>query len=193
MAQGGGAGPEGREELDGLLEWLGRHDALTLGERLSRLRFLVALNEKHAPGWAGFYNQAHEYLEYAARCYLEGLYVPCIVMCQTAAEEQMRGLLRSLALEEAAELAMAELLRDKGVRAAFPRRILRKLEALRGRRNLYIHPPGPLTRDGYPDSRWLPHRLVTAQTEAEELLAKDARASLLTLAELFALLPGMGV
>jgi len=197
--QGAGAGAAagvanaGSADIDELLEWLGRHDALTLGERLARLRFLVALNEKHAAGWVGFYNQAHEYLEYGARCYLEGLFVPCIIMCHTAIEEQMRGLLRSLGLEELADSPMSEVLRDKRVRQTFPRKVLRRLEVLRSRRNLYIHPPGPLDAEGYLDSRWLPHRMAARKLEAEELQDEDARAALLTVAHLFAIGPGMGL
>ena len=181
------------ERSDDLLEWLGRNDALTLGERLERLHFLVRLNEEYAAAWASFHQQAHEYLEYAARCYLEGLYVPCIIMCQTAVEEQMRGHLRSLALEELACSPMSDILRDRRVRSAFSRPLVRRLEVLRGRRNIYIHPPGPLDLDGYLDSRWLPHRMAAQKKEAEEIYADDARAALRTAAVFFGALPEMGV
>jgi hypothetical protein len=175
--------------LDELLEWLGHNDALTLGERLERLRFLVGLNEEYGSGWIGFYNQAHDYLEYGSRCYLEGLYVPCIIMCQAAAEEQMKGLLRSFGLEELVGSSMSDILRDRRVRETFPRQVLRQLEDLRGRRNLYVHPPGPLDGRGYPDSRWLPNRMVAQKKAAGELHADDARKALRTVATFFTVLP----
>jgi HEPN domain-containing protein len=176
--------------MDGLLEWLGHNDALTLGERVSRLRFLVALNDEYGPGWLGFYNQAHEYLEYAARCYLEGLFVPCIIMCQTAAEEQMKGLLRSSGLEDVAARPMSEILRERRVRALLPRPLLRQIETLRSRRNIYVHPPGPYDEAGRLDSRWLPNRMVARKLEAEELHEGDAQTALRAVADLFRLPPG---
>jgi len=181
------------ERDDELLEWLGRNDALTLGERVERLRFLTSLNEKYGAAWVGFYNQAHEYLEHAARCYLEGLYVPCIVMCQTAVEEQLRGFLRSWMIDDLVAAPMSEVLQDKRVRKAYPRALLRRLEALRGRRNIYIHPPGPLTPDGLLDSRWLPNRMVNQKKEAEEIYHDDARAALDTVAVFFGIAPAIGV
>jgi len=185
-----------REHEDELLEWLGRNDATTLGERVERLRFLVGLNVSFGPGWIGFYGQTGEYLEYAARCYLEGLFVPCIAMCQTAAEEQMRGLVRSFAPPEVAEkdLAarpMSEVLRDRWVRSAFPGGVLKKLEAMRGLRNAYIHPPSPLTPEGGPDSRWLPNREVAQKKAAAELREDDARGALKTLATFLTVIPGV--
>jgi HEPN domain-containing protein len=177
---------QGEARLDELLTWLGRNDALTLGERVERLADLVALNEEFAAGWLGFYGQAHDYLEYAARCYLEGLFAPCIIMCQTAAEEQVRGLLRSSPLEELAAQRMRDILRDKRVREALGRPLVRRLEALRGRRNAYVHPPGPFDAEGGPDSRWLPHRMATQKKEAEELLRDDAWKALRTIAAFFA-------
>jgi hypothetical protein len=157
-------------------EFLLEQDRLSLPYRLERLDFLVRHfgPERHLL----LIDMSAHYFEEARLCYLNGIFVACVLMVQCALEELLRGFFRLKGDDALAATAGFNTLIEHSLCEGFIcQDEAQEMDDIRTARNPYVHPKGI----AHPTSLF--RRIETANFEKDEseLMREDAQKALLCL------------
>ena len=158
------------------VSFLEEQDRLSMAYRVERLRYLAKQfgAEKHlAMG-----GRSAHYFDEARLSYLNGLYVGCVMLTQATIEELLRHFFRLKGDDPTADKADFSRLVNRSEEEGFiSNQEASEMDALRRRRNPYMHPKGPT----HPSS--LHSRVATANFAKDDsaLMREDAEAGLTVL------------
>lgn len=119
-------------------EYLKEQDALSLPYRLARLKFLV--ENFGEPRHMGLPQMAYYYVEEAKLCYLNGAFVACVLIVQSALEDILRNFCFIVPHgHKSIEHNFQDLIDESFKRGAINQEEAKSMHEVRQLRNPYVH------------------------------------------------------
>jgi HEPN domain-containing protein len=169
---------ENGRELDELRSWLEEDEARSRPYRAQRLQLLIEAygsdDIRLFHGGPISFTAFHE----ARLAYLHGLFIACVLLCQTCLEHMLAGIFRLTGRNDLDRASFSDLLREAKNQQFLSDEEYALFDRLRDLRNPYAHPRAPAGRGS------LLRRAIDTDTPVEDLMAGDAELAITALLRL---------